>query len=197
MDLPILLSTNNRFLFLIVQILLFTFVYVPLNRYQIFTPVTVKKTWIDHQIKLKPWAIWIYLSIYPVLMGAFWTMQGIQELNRFLYAFSFLLIFSGLIFLFLPTTINRDTINTNGFSSQFLTKFRQWDKPYNCLPSLHVSSAIFFVLVCSISNPKVFYAASVWALALVWSTLATKQHYGWDIIAGIAAGLATFCLFYL
>jgi membrane-associated phospholipid phosphatase len=66
----------------------------------------------------------------------------------------------------------------------------------NACPSLHVAAAVFsglwlHALLCRVGAPAWLRAGNgLWCLAIVYSTLATRQHQLIDVIAGAALGVA-------
>ena len=69
------------------------------------------------------------------------------------------------------------------------------DAAGNACPSLHVATAVFTALWVGRQLRQIHAATwahvvnGVWALLIVWSTLATKQHVALDVAAGTLLAL--------
>jgi membrane-associated phospholipid phosphatase len=65
------------------------------------------------------------------------------------------------------------------------------DAAGNACPSLHVATAAFTALwvehvLRRIGAPRWLRACNgLWVGAIVWSTMATKQHVAWDVAGGL------------
>ncbi|MDX2305685.1 MAG: phosphatase PAP2 family protein [Microscillaceae bacterium] len=196
MFLPILIDVKDNCWIALTGLIFFGVIYLLLNRQQLFKPYLIPLTWIDRKIQLIPWAIWVYISVYPVLMLSFISINEIIQVNQTVYAFVFLLLVSGITFFFFPTTIVRSEFESSDLSGKVLALFRKLDKPQNCLPSLHASCTVLFLLATFDVEVFRFYGMLLWSLALLWSTMATKQHYFWDVLAGVLLGGLAYVLFF-
>ena len=162
-------------------------------------PVTVMPdTWIDRIVAFSPhWVIvyfslWVYVSLpgalQPDLRGLLW--HGVS---------AFLLCAAGLAFYYwYPTTFDQPRVD---WSSQPLGRILQSvDAPGNAFPSMHVAYALFAWAwirheLLEMRAPRWLHITSLlWCIAIGFSTLATKQHVWWDVLAGIALGLSAGCM---
>jgi hypothetical protein len=156
-------------------------------------PVTVMPlSAVDHWIGFQPWALWPYLSLWfyvalpPSLIGT------TRELVRYGLWIAALLAAGLLCFAWWPTAVPHLPVDSEhpGFAL-----LRGVDAAGNACPSLHVAAALFSALwlhrlLGDAGAPAWMRAANLlWVAAIVWSTLAVKQHVWWDVVAGAALAL--------
>jgi membrane-associated phospholipid phosphatase len=97
------------------------------------------------------------------------------------------------VFLAYPTAYPRPEWTGGGLLSLPLALIYRIDLPRNCLPSGHVTAAFLTAFAVRQCRPRLGAALIFWAVAISVSTLTTKQHYFWDVVAGVllsAAGYA-------
>ena len=151
-------------------------------------------------LPLIPWTIWIYIVLYPLYI--IWCLLSYKdeiELNKLLYAFHAVTIFSCFIFIIFPVNYPRelypldsDMLKINEILFRFV---RLVDKPSNCLPSLHVGFCFSFAFGWLRTDKLKFSISFLIATAIAISTLTTKQHYAYDIIAGFLVAVTSFTIF--
>ena len=96
------------------------------------------------------------------------------------------------IFWLLPTAVPVADIDWTLHPEMALIK--SLDASGNACPSLHVASAVFTALWLraifhAVSAPRwLHWASALHCLAILWSTLATRQHVVLDVLAGIVVG---------
>ena len=133
-------------------------------------------------------ALWVYVSLPPAFLG------GLRSLLWFGVWISALCLACLGIFWLLPTAVPSAGIDWSAYPELALIK--SVDAGGNACPSLHVASSIFSALwleriARSIGAPRWLRAASaLFCLAILWSTIATRQHVVLDVLAGVATGLA-------
>lgn len=153
---------------------------------------TVPNTTIDQAIAFSaPWvliyfSLWVYVSLPGALQcsgrNLFWHAMGF-----------FALCLAGLLFYyFFPTTLEQPALD---WSTMPVGKVLQtWDQAGNVFPSMHVASALFACLwlrreLRRIQAPQWLHPVNMlWCSAIVYSTLATKQHVVLDVAGGLALG---------
>ena len=169
--------------------------YFALLRYPVFPVTEMPITAVDRWVPFQPWtlaayySLWGYVSLAPALM----------ERRSQLFAHAKLaagMSMVGLsIFLFWPTAVPLGAGLSNQDSAA-LQWLKEVDAAGNACPSLHVAFAVFAWLwlrrlLAEIGLPAVFKIFNaLWCLAIVYSTLATKQHVLTDVIAGAFLGFA-------
>ena len=159
-------------------------------------PLTVMPTlWLDHAIGFWPQALpiyaslWVYVSIPPALLST----------KRALYAYGASIattcIAALLIFYFWPTSVPASGIDWSKYPDVDFLK--NLDASGNACPSLHVVTAVFsgiwlHRLLRGFGSPLWILAVNwAWCAAIVYSTLATRQHVAVDVLAGLALGMSS------
>jgi hypothetical protein len=172
---------------------LFFIAYFHLLRHPAQAPVVMPLTAIDRWVPFQPWALWPYISLWfyvalpPSLMASFRSLLGYG-------VWIGALCLAGLAcFYFWPTTVPRQVLPTQGLAGFDL--LHGVDAAGNACPSLHVAAATFSAcwlhrLLRTLDLPAWLRVANVvWYALIVWSTLATRQHVWWDVLAGVALAL--------
>ncbi|MBQ2042757.1 MAG: phosphatase PAP2 family protein, partial [Firmicutes bacterium] len=96
-------------------------------------------------------------------------------------------------FIVYPTIIERPSIEVTDFFTWVLNFIYAADRPFNCLPSIHVlASWIAMRAAFVMKKPGNAYKAvmAVITVLCMLSVIFTKQHYVIDIPAGILAAEA-------
>ncbi len=90
--------------------------------------------------------------------------------------------------LLFPVTIARPAVvDAVGVSGRMLTVLYAADRPINLFPSFHAAVAAILWRLRPASQGR-SAAVSVWTVALCAACVLTKQHYGLDVLAGLAVG---------
>ncbi len=129
-----------------------------------------------------------YMSLDLLFISVFFAPYNRTELRTLALRIFALISFSTLIFIIIPLQFNFEKPEINSFQTLFY--FLKLDKPFNQLPSLHISFSVIFF--CSI-KPKINsnlakYLILSWIILICLSTLFTFQHHFWDIPTGIIVG---------
>jgi membrane-associated phospholipid phosphatase len=156
-------------------------------------PVTAMPvTALDRLIPFQPQALipylslWIYLGIAPGLMLA------LRDLVAYGLWIAAMCVAGLLCFYALPTTVPPLELDVSGYAG--FAMLQGVDANGNACPSLHVATAIFTAiwveyLLRRLQMPWGLRAGSaLWCLAIVYSTMAIKQHVALDVLAGAALG---------
>lgn len=181
-------------LFILVWILV---LYMLPQKMPLLQPQLVPITFVDTAISLSPGWIWIYVSYYLYLIGAFLVARD-KNANQIFYSFLASAVLGTIIFFLFPTLIDRSLYplsDTSSLSGWLLGLIRTTDEPLNCAPSMHI--AMTTIACGTYFREKKWYAwpSIVWALLIAYSTMATKQHYWWDVVTGFALGFFVFAFF--
>jgi len=158
-----------------------------------YAPVrTMPVTWLDDLIGFQPLALlpyvslWVYVSIPPVFM------VRIREIVAYGWWAAVLCLTGLAIFFFLPTAVPPANIDWARYPGVDFLK--GVDAAGNACPSLHVATAVFSAIwlhyILRAFGTARFGLASnwFWCVAIVYSTMATKQHVAIDVLAGAALG---------
>lgn len=157
-----------------------------------FVPVrTLPLTAIDRAIPFHPagWA-WVYLSQFLLTGFLPWLLASRDEIRRYVASFVLLSGFAFAIFILFPVASPRPVPTPEAGAMRFILAY---DGTLNAFPSLHAGFLVLMVLLA----PRIFgtqRAGWLWAAGLVWggailyATIATRQHYAVDLAAGAALG---------
>jgi membrane-associated phospholipid phosphatase len=152
-------------------------------------PITALDRWAGY--RPSPWA-WIYESIFLLTAITPWLIVSREQLRRYLIGFALLSLASFFVFAFFPVAAPRPA---SAGPSPFLQFITQIDGPLNAFPSLHAGSlvlnlALIHRLFGRQLHPLGVVALWIWAGLILFATLATKQHYAVDLLAGGLIGWA-------
>jgi membrane-associated phospholipid phosphatase len=156
-------------------------------------PVTVMPlTAVDRMIPFDPrslpvyFSLWAYVSIAPALL------RTRRELWVFALATAVLSVIGLCFFIFLPTAVPPAHIDWTLYPSiEFL---KDTDLALNACPSMHVAFSVFTMMwigrvLNEMRAPAVFrWLNGLWCAAILYSTIATRQHVALDVLAGAVLG---------
>jgi membrane-associated phospholipid phosphatase len=173
--------------------ILFWGFYLFLSRHALLPVHTLPMTRLDRWAGFQPhlWA-WVYESNFLLVGVVPWLIDSRVELRRYATGFAFLAAVSFVGFALFPVASPRPT---NLEASPFLIFITRVDGPLNAFPSLHAGSLIYTLAwarrLCG-GRLKPWVAALLigWAALILFATLATKQHYALDLLAGGLIGWA-------
>ncbi|HTL28968.1 MAG TPA: phosphatase PAP2 family protein [Tepidisphaeraceae bacterium] len=137
----------------------------------------------------------VYISLYLLLPFA-WLIPTRAMLWRYAGGMVLMCVIACTTFILIPITGPRPP-DAPGDAMYALVTYL--DNPLNCLPSLHVSLAVYTVLFVARGISERLRAPlttllSIWSLLIIYSTLATKQHYFADVVAGAILGWLAFII---
>jgi hypothetical protein len=166
--------------------------YFHLLRHPTGPVVVMPLTWVDHWVGFQPWALWPYLSLWLYVSLPPGLLRSTRELLHYGVWVGALLVAGLACFWWWPTAVPHVPVETAypGFAL-----LRGVDAAGNACPSLHVAVATFSAawlhrLLCDMRAPGWMRGLNAaWVLAIVWSTLAVKQHVWWDVLGGLALAL--------
>ncbi|HTI71265.1 MAG TPA: phosphatase PAP2 family protein [Candidatus Limnocylindria bacterium] len=152
------------------------------------TPIrTLQITWLDRwaEFQPQPWTV-IYETVY-ILVGLIpWLSVTREEIRRYVVGFAALSVISFAVFAVFPVASPRpDDLGPN----PFLVLVTQLDGPLNAFPSLHAGSVVYTIALAwrlfgRLMHPLAMALLPLWGLLILYGTLATKQHYAVDLLAG-------------
>jgi membrane-associated phospholipid phosphatase len=173
---------------------LFFWGYFGVLRYPLFPTTTMPLIWLDEWIPFTPLAfpayvsLWVYASLAPALLANY------RALGIFGMWMAALCLFSLGIFWLFPTVVPAAGIDWSLYPQMAIIK--DADASGNACPSLHVAAAIFSAfwldrVFKGIAAPLMVRGLSgLFCLAILWSTVATRQHVVLDVLAGALVGSA-------
>lgn len=168
--------------------------YFHLLRHPIYPVTVMPLVGLDRLVGFQPAALlpyvslWLYVSLPPALLASR------RELIAYGWAVGGLCLLGMACFLFWPTAVPPSGVDWDAHAGFSLVK--GLDAGGNACPSLHVATAVFSALWLDRllreldSGPRILAGNWLWCAAIVYSTLATKQHVALDVAGGLALGLA-------
>ena len=153
-------------------------------------PVSALDRWIGFQ----PGLTWLYESLWLYLPIAPWLMTRRTDLTSYCWIFAGMSLLAFAVFLFWPTCVARPVAAPEYVAFRLLTAI---DGPVNACPSLHAAAAVFsatcaHTIFRRLGDPGIFRLLNgIWCAAILYATLATKQHMVADLAAGAALGVAS------
>lgn len=152
---------------------------------------------IDGMIPFLPWTMVIYMGCVPFWCFVFYvvTAQSREKADRLFAANLTAKLLCCLIFIIMPTTMERPTPDLSTFWGWTAGLLYGVDAPDNLFPSIH--SCVAWLCWAAVRGDREYPAAFRWtafaaALGVFASTLTMRQHVAMDILGGIAA--AEICL---
>lgn len=191
---------RRHFLLKAAGICLFMWVFFVLYFHTLREPVfevfTMPLTALDRALPFEPAALWPYASLWVYVGIPPGLMPSLHALLRYgIWAAG--LCFTGLlIFHFAPTAVPPRLLPAEAAQHPGFAVLQGVDAAGNACPSLHVAAAVFTAfwvahLMRAIGAPAWTRVLNgVWLLAIVWSTVATRQHVALDAAAGALLGAA-------
>lgn len=173
---------------------LFFWGYFGVLQNPLFPAKVMPLTPLDSWISFSPGAFGVYASLwlYVSLPPAF--LPDLPTLLRYGFWISALCLFCLAIFWFWPTTIPPVGIDWEAHPQIGIIK--GLDLSGNACPSLHVATAVFSAawlqyIMKDIAAPRWLVSLNwMQCAAIIWSTMAVRQHVVVDVVAGIAVGVA-------
>jgi len=190
--------------------------YLLLSRHALAPIHNLPMTWLDRWAGFRPhgWS-WVYESNFLLVGAVPWLLQTRSEIRRYLSGFVLLAGVSLLTFLIYPVSSPRPLGRD---SDPFLIFITHVDGPLNAFPSLHAATLIYTVcLILRLFGPTdresttagvlpllppsgerravlrmVAMGLGLWTLLILFATLATKQHYALDLLAGALLGCVAY-----
>jgi membrane-associated phospholipid phosphatase len=158
-------------------------------------PVTLfAPTALDRLLPFQPWAFWPYITLWAYVCLPAALQPTLPTLLRHALAAAALCAAGIGFYYFLPSAFSHmEAPWPPGHAGAFLG---QMDLARNVFPSMHVAFTCFGAIwmntmLTLLRAPRAARLASaVWCALIIYSTMAIKQHIVWDVMAGMALGLA-------
>jgi peptidoglycan-N-acetylglucosamine deacetylase len=153
---------------------------------------TVPLLALDHWVTFQPAAVLPYLSLWFYVVAGAGFVRGKREMRAYAAATALISLVGFALFFFWPTTVPASAIDWMQYTGMGLLK--RVDASGNACPSLHVAFAVFTTiwlerLFRHLGAPAAARVVNaLWGIAIVYSTLATKQHVAVDALAGATLG---------
>lgn len=163
--------------------------YFTLQRVRLFPLREVPETPLDRWIAFDPDWIWLYLSLALLVPLAPLLAEGREALARHARGLALLCAACFAAFLLVPAEGPRPASSEHAVW-RFIVSY---DRPANTMPSLHAGLVVYSLLFAWRSlrhalRPRARVVTAVlgaaWGALILYSTLATKQHWVLDLPAG-------------
>lgn len=172
---------------------IFFWAYFFLLKNPVFSVTVMPLTMVDDWVGFSPvalipyFSLWIYCSLPVMVMPA---RARLVNFGVWIGAMSLLAL---LIFYFLPSAVPAANIDWSQYPG--VSFLKEVDAAGNACPSMHVAAAVYsscwlYWLMAELRMGwRVQSVQVLWGFAIVYSTLATKQHVALDAWAGVALGV--------
>ncbi len=181
-------SWRYKLTLLFVYLAAYALFYILPNFHPLSAPTYLPLLNIDRAVPFLPWTFVIYLSDYLIFTASVLIINEMDRWNAYVRMAFGTLLTCGLFFLFFPTTYPRPAypVLESGLVSFCMNLIGAADTPNNCFPSMHVALTSVVTWNLRHKSRPVFLCFVVWTVAIILSTLTTKQHYFMDIVGGLA-----------
>lgn len=165
--------------------------YIFLLKHPFYPVFIIPATLIDQLIGITPWAVPFYFSLWFYTSLPVMLMTTRQEIIWYGVWIGGLCLTALTIFYFWPSAVPPANIDWERYPG--LSFLKGIDAAGNACPSLHVAAAVFTWawLQQHLAGPgnalRIFNTC--WCIAIVYSTMATKQHMAIDVAGGICLAL--------
>jgi len=149
----------------------------------------------ERHIPFVPWMIVPYMSIDLFFVAAPFVCWTEEEVHTLAKRIAFAILFSGACFLLFPLQFAFERPPVSDWLGVVFNNFRNFDHPYNLLPSLHITlRTILAAVYARHSRGMMRILSDIWFILIGFSTVLTYQHHVADVVGGFI--LAGYC-FYL
>ena len=180
-------------------ILAFFFAYFYLLKNPAFPVTIMPVTAADRLVGFEPWALPFYLSLWAYVSLPPTLMLTRREIIEYGWWIGGMCLVALTIFYFWPSAVPPASIDWARYPG--VSFLKGVDAAGNACPSLHVATAVFSAFWLNWHLPSVGLGrgsrlfSACWCVAIVYSTMATKQHVAVDVIAGVALGAVVAWIF--
>ena len=163
------------------------FFYIYPNLHPLTQPRQLRLFLVDRTAPFLTWTFLVYLSEYLLVIVTMTVLKGWDEFNSWARMNFGALFVCGVFFLIYPTTYPRPVYpeEKNAVVAFAMNLVANADTANNCFPSLHVAITTITAWVFRSYGRRWFLLFALWGLAILISTLTTKQHYFIDILGGL------------
>ena len=149
---------------------------------------------LEARIPFVPWMIFAYLFVYGFFIAAYLIIQDLNFFKKLVKTFTVVILLNFLFFLLFPVEyVLRAPVGFNNGLIESIVAFYYWlDLPYNCFPSMHVSSSFFMAFVLDRYQKGLGKFLIPLAALVAVSVVLVKQHYIADVVAGFVLAWVIF-----
>ncbi|SEF78765.1 PAP2 superfamily protein [Caloramator fervidus] len=162
-------------------------IYLILNNYR--GKVYHLKTVLDDMIPFNKYFVipYLYWYIYIAAVLIYFAVVDGKKYFKLLLSILVGMGISCIIYYFFPTTVSRPLLKGEDVFTKLVFFIYKKDNPYNCFPSIHVINSCLAAIYVNregiLKNYKMI--STLIAVSIILSTLFIKQHYVYDVLAGI------------
>lgn len=182
-------ENKNRIVILILVLIFQAGIYSISKLFQ-SSPIYLNN-YFDNIIPFIPYFVIFYITWFPLLflVPLLVLKYDKKVFDRYIFTIFIFAIFEGIMFILLPTTMNREVINVTSISTFIINIIYKVDTPANLFPSAHCAFAILFIMsVLDVKKIKREYKLLILVISIliILSTLFIKQHVLIDVIGALA-----------
>lgn len=171
---------------------LFFGTYVPMNFFSVGRPAYTLFLPGEDRLPFLPVFEYLYVLTFFVPALVIVTVRDYARFTRLVRAFAIVLVVAYTTYLVFPVYFARPRLVVDSLHT-WLLSLQYIDKPYNHLPSMHVTLSWLTVWASDVSR-RSRIALAIVAIGISISTLFVKQHYLVDVIAGTVLAWASWQL---
>lgn len=182
------ISAENKFMMIMVGCSIFALFYVGTGILSLPNAHSAPILSWDRLIPFMPWTIMIYCSQFIFLLLAVIQAPNTNIATRTYYSYLLATLLACCVYHLYPIKLERIELNQFDMHPLFyyFYQFLYWsDTPNNCLPSLHTAFALLAANSLRQRHNSWQIIAPLWSVAIIGSTLTTKQHCIVDVLAGV------------
>lgn len=166
--------------------------YFLLQYFPLREPVIVPPSGLDQMIPFLPATMWIYQSLYVLLVLAGFSALRNMDLDHLGGSILAQAAAAFVCFAVFPTAVQRPSSGID--PSSLYAVWTGFEKPLHAVPSLHASFCATLLCFSHIFPRFVRRAVQFWIAAVLVSTLTTEQHVVLDLAAGLVLGFLSVAL---
>ena len=165
--------------------------YAVIQRWPIVPINSYAESFLDRLVEFDPDWVWVYVSVYLLVPIPLWLTTTTEHLRLYVRGVVWICVISWAFFVAHPVHCPRpDPILRSNLLFDLIVHL---DRPINSFPSLHISVAAYALILAgrlrSTSTAAVQWwiglvGGWLWFGLIAYATLATKQHFIADVVAG-------------
>lgn len=154
---------------------------------------------LDKLIPFNEWFIIPYIFWYVYTFGTLLLLAYFDHKTYYKLLFSILIgmLICFMVYYLFPTTVPRPRLAPDSILKRMVLIIYSNDKPYNCLPSIHVLDTILITMFLFKHSKSLLLKISTVGIciSIYLSTLFVKQHSVLDAVASSILGVILFLVF--
>lgn len=140
-----------------------------------------------------PWTVWIYLLFFPLLVATGMLVPR-ERFRKLVVSWAMASVTAWVLVMLVPVTFPRpDPSGLDALHAWVFARLYGVDSAHVTFPCLHSALTWISWLALRDRDPRLRWSLFVLAVAIMLSTMTTRQHLVTDNVAGL--GIACFCAF--